>query len=71
MGVVADEHDVAAPATVAAVGTALGDVGLAPEAEAAVAAGSGLNMDASSILHGYRLARAGTPGHIPVRSGDC
>jgi len=49
--VVADEHDIAAAATVAAVGTALGHVGLAPEAEATVAAGSGPDVDARSILH--------------------
>ena len=39
--VVADEHDIAAAAAVAAVGSAPGDVGLPAEAEAAVAAGSG------------------------------
>ena len=36
---------------VAAVGAALGDVGLAPEAEAAVATGAGYDMDTGSIVH--------------------
>ena len=49
--VVADEHDVAAATAVAAVGAALGDVGLAAEAEAAVAAGAGLHVDARTIVH--------------------
>ena len=41
----ADEHDVAAAAAVAAVGTALGHVRLAAEAHAAVAARAGLHLD--------------------------
>jgi hypothetical protein len=49
--VVAHEHNVAAAPAVAAVGAALGHVGLAPEAEAPVAAGSGRYVDARSILH--------------------
>jgi hypothetical protein len=48
---IAYEHDVAAPATVAAVWAALGHMGLPPEAQAAVAAGSGLNVYACSVLH--------------------
>ncbi len=54
--VVADEHDVAAPAAVAAVGAALRDVRLAPEAEAAIAAPSGLNVDPRAVVHPYRMA---------------
>ena len=49
--VVADEHDIAAAAPVAAVGTALGHVRLTPEAEAAIAAAAGLHMDPRAILH--------------------
>ncbi len=50
--VVADEHDVAAPTAVAAVGAALGHVRLTPEAQAAVAAATGLDVDSRSVLHG-------------------
>jgi NADP-dependent 3-hydroxy acid dehydrogenase YdfG len=53
--VVADQHDIAAAAAVAAVGSALGDVGLAPEAEAAVAAATGLKVDSSTIVHAVIL----------------
>jgi hypothetical protein len=49
--VVADEDHVATTAPVAAIGAATGDVSLAAKAEAAVAAGSGLHMDARAILH--------------------
>src|SRR5262249_52417696 len=42
---VADERDVAAPAAVAAVGPAAGYVGLAPEADHAVAAAAALHVD--------------------------
>jgi hypothetical protein len=49
--VVAHEHNVAAPSAVTAVGAALGNVGLAAEAEAAVAAGTGLHVDAGTIVH--------------------
>ena len=49
--VVAHEHDVAAAAAVAAVRPALGHVRLAAEAEAAVAAAAGLDVDACAILH--------------------
>ena len=59
---VADEHDVAAAAAVAAVGAALGHVRLAAKAEAAVAAGAGLDVDARSILH--------QPLLCPPRSAD-
>jgi hypothetical protein len=54
--VVADEHDVAAAPAVAAVGTALWHVRLAPEAEAAVAAGSGLDVNARTIEHAVMLS---------------
>ena len=47
--VVAAQHDVAAAAAVAAVGTALGHVRLAPERQAAVAAGAGSDLELSSI----------------------
>jgi hypothetical protein len=49
--VVADQHDVAAPAAVAAIRAALGHVRLAAEAETAVSAGAGLDVYAGSILH--------------------
>ena len=49
--VVAHEHDVAAAAAVAAIGTPLGHVGLAAEAEAAVTACAGLHVDTCSIVH--------------------
>ncbi len=48
--VVADDHHVAAPTPVAAVGPALGHVRLAPEAQAAVAARSGGNMDLRPVV---------------------
>ena len=54
--VVAHEHDVAAVAAVATVGPALGDVRLAPEAQAAVAAATGVDVDSSAVLHGIILA---------------
>ena len=46
---IADEDDVAAGGSVAAVGTALGDVCFAPETAAAVAAVSGFDSDDSFI----------------------
>ena len=49
--VVADEHDVAATTAVAAVRPTLGHVRLAAEAEAAVAAAAGLDVDSRSVLH--------------------
>ena len=48
--VVADEHDVAAVAAVAAVGPAVRDVRLAAEAQAAVAAAAGLYEDARLVV---------------------
>ena len=48
---VADQDDVAAAAAVTAVGTALGDVRLAAEAEAAVAARTRLDVNSRSIVH--------------------
>src|SRR5436305_11172980 len=56
--VVAHEHDVAAAAAIATVGTAPRDVRLATEAEAAVAAGSGLNVDARAILHASNMTNS-------------
>ena len=49
--VVAHEHDIAAATPVAAVRSAPRDVRLAAEAETAVAAGAGLDVDARSVLH--------------------
>ena len=65
--VVADEHDVAAAPAVAAVWAALGDVGLAAEAEAAVAAGAGRNVDARTILHASIVSAA---AHRPCLAPD-
>ena len=61
VGVVADEHDVAAAAAVTAVGSALGHVRLAAEAHAAVAAAPGLNVDSCSVFHSSVPPRAGPP----------
>ena len=55
--VVAHEHDIAAAAAVAAVGAALGHVRLTPEAEAAIAAGAGRDVDACPILHAIHRGR--------------
>ena len=52
----AHEHDVAAATAVAAVGTALGHVGLAAEAEGSVAAAAGLNVDSRAIVHAVSLS---------------
>src|SRR5579884_1745186 len=49
--VVAHQHDVAAAAAVTAIGPALRDVRLAPEAQAPVAARTGLHVNTSAILH--------------------
>jgi hypothetical protein len=49
--VVAHEHDIPAAATVAAVGTALGDVGLTAKAQAAVAATPSLDVNAGAVVH--------------------
>src|SRR6185437_12434545 len=54
--VVAHEHDVAATAPVAAVRSALGHMSLAAEAQAAVAAGAGYDVDSSAVLHGIIVA---------------
>ena len=54
--VVAHEHDVAAATAVATVRPALGHVRLAAEAEAAVAAAAGVDVDSRAILHGIILA---------------
>ena len=60
---VGDEHDVAAVAAVAAVGTALGDVLLAPEGEAAVAASPRLDRELRPVAEqghrGYPRRRTG------------
>ncbi len=50
--VVAHEHHVAAAAAVAAVGSALGHVRFAAEAQAAVTATAGHHVDSSAVLHG-------------------
>jgi hypothetical protein len=42
---VADQHDVAAAAAITAVGPSPGDMGLAPEADHAVAAAASLHVD--------------------------
>jgi hypothetical protein len=47
---VGDEHDVAAPAAVTAVGTPAGHMFLAPKAEGAMAAAPGLDADGRSIV---------------------
>ena len=52
----AHQHDVAAAAAVAAVGTALGHVGLAAEAEGSVAPAAGLNVDSRAIVHAVSLS---------------
>src|SRR5207244_8854394 len=57
--VVALEHDVAAAPAVAAVRPALGDVGLAAEAGAAVTAAPGAHVDPGSIVqHGLPILPA-------------
>jgi NADP-dependent 3-hydroxy acid dehydrogenase YdfG len=55
-GIIADEHDLATPTAVPAVGAALGDVSLAAKAQAAIAAAAGLNEDPCTILHPVRMA---------------
>jgi hypothetical protein len=49
--VVADQHDVTATATIAAVWPALWHVRLATEAQAAITSGAGLHIDARAIPH--------------------
>ena len=51
--VVADQHYVAAPASVAPIRPAARHVSLAAEAQAAVSTGSGLNVDSRAILHAF------------------
>ncbi len=67
--VVAHEHDVAAAAAVAAVGAALGDVGLAAEAQAAVAAAAGLDVDARAIVHAMILPCSRSPDPVFLITG--
>ena len=68
--VVAHEHHVAAAAAVAAVGAALGHVGLAAEAQAAVAAGAGLTwMRARSCIRARRLGPRRSNGLVRPRGG--
>jgi NADP-dependent 3-hydroxy acid dehydrogenase YdfG len=54
--VIADEHDVASPRPVAAIWAAFRDVRLTPEAEAAVAAPPGLNVDPRAVVHPLSIA---------------
>jgi NADP-dependent 3-hydroxy acid dehydrogenase YdfG len=54
--VVAHEHHVSATRSVAAVRTALGDMGLAAEAEAPVTPRTGLNVDPRAIVHPSNMA---------------
>ena len=70
--VVAHEHDVATAPPVATIGAALGHVRLAAKAEAAVSPATGLDMDASSILHTDDArplvdGPAGRPAPTPAR----
>ncbi len=69
------EHDAAAAPTVAAVGAAPGDVLLAAEAEAAVAAASRLHADAGAIVEqrsvaSPRIARCDLVSHARSRPPD-
>jgi hypothetical protein len=50
--VVAHQHDIAPAAPVAAVGSTLGHMSLAPEAQATVATAAGRYVDSSAVLHG-------------------
>ena len=54
--VIADQHDVAPAAAVAAIRTTLGNVCLAPETERAVSSGTGLNVNSRAILHPLNMA---------------
>jgi hypothetical protein len=65
--VVADQHDVAAAAAVAAVGPAAGDVGLPPEGVHAVAARAGLHEDARLVVEHWRSSQAAgrPPRRVP------
>jgi hypothetical protein len=51
IGVVADQHNVAAVAAVTAIGTALGDVRLPAEAHTAVPTAAGQDLDSGSVFH--------------------
>jgi hypothetical protein len=53
VGVVADQDHVPPMPAVAAVGPALGDVSLPPEAHATVAATARENLDSSLVFHLY------------------
>jgi len=53
---VADENDIASAATVTAVGTTVGNMCLAAEADHAVAAGAALYMDFCPIVKQCNLA---------------
>ena len=64
--VVAAQHDVAPAAAVAAVGAALGDVGLAAEGQAAVAARSGAHLDPGTVVEHPSRVRRAPPGTVPV-----
>ena len=61
-----DEHDVAAPATVAAVGPAFGDELLAPEVDRAVAAATGDHCQLGAIVEHRRMV----PGTHRAGEGD-
>jgi hypothetical protein len=64
---IGDEHDVAAAAAVAAVGTALRHVLLAPEAQPSVAPSARQHLDAGAIVEQGRLALAGLGGRLGDR----
>ena len=49
--VVAHQHDISAAPTVAAVRAALGHIGLSTEAQAAVPAAAGLDVNTCAVLH--------------------
>ena len=69
--VLAHEHNVSAPACVATVGAALRNVGLAPEAEAPIAAGAGLDVYASTIVHVQSLAQDSRRGFAADSGARC
>jgi hypothetical protein len=54
---IGDHDDVAAASTVPAVGPALGDVLLAPEAQAAVTAAAGLDVDLRPVVERHFASR--------------
>jgi hypothetical protein len=55
--VIRDEHDVAARAAVAAVGPSLGNVLLAAEREASVAAATRLDVNSDAVVEHQRISR--------------